>query len=100
MSVLYKLEKFDIYELKNMPTGKGIPTGSVKRNVAEMLEEFINGNHDCCKLCTCEDGRKAHIEYANLHTAMTRAKLTNIRIVIRGCSVYLVKKDKWEEVNR
>ena len=97
MSILYKLEPYDIKELKRKEK-RTKPNGHVKRDVTAIVEEFLVSEHDCCRVCICDNDRKAHIECTILRrTVKLGGYDENIKVVLRGESVYLVKKSKWEE---
>lgn len=97
MSVAFKLEPFDINELKNMK--KRICSGrGVRRDVCSIIEEFAESEHDCCKVCSCDSDRKAHVEVTILRRSVEIAGYKKeIKVILRGEDVYLVKKNKWEK---
>lgn len=95
MSVPYKLEPYDIYKLKNDPIKKP-RSKSITRNVVGVVEEFVNNNYDCCLVCECENGTQSHIEVTIINRVLKRENYINVKAVVRGSRVYLVKKSAWE----
>lgn len=95
MSVPYKLKPFDINELKRQQTRRSTYK-QVHRDVIGLIEEFITKNYDCCRVCICDGDRKAHFECTILRRTVKVHNYENVRVVLRGNKVYLVKKDKWE----
>lgn len=95
MSVAYKLEPFDINTLKEIDKRKK-PGKYIRRHVIEIIDEFVAGNYDCCKVCSCENDRKAHVEVTVLRRSVKSSGHNNVKVVLRGNNVYLVKKDRWE----
>ena len=93
MSTAYSLVPFDINELKSMKTRRK-PSCSVYRHVCEIVDEFVEHNYECCRICTCDDARKAHIENTILRRSVNSRWYKNVRVVLRGNSVYLVKRDR------
>lgn len=94
MSVDFKLEPFDINELKNMDKRK--------RDIRSIIVEFAEGDYDCCRVCSCSyvNDRKSHFEVAILRRSVEMAGYEKeIKVLLRGESVYLVKKNKWEKNN-
>lgn len=99
MSKDFKLEPFDIYELKHMDKRCMPKKNTYNRDVVGVLEEFLKSDYDCCKVISCDTDRKAHIECTILRRSISQQGFTNsIRAVLRGECVYLVKKSKWEEM--
>ena len=97
MSVLYKLEPHDIRELKTRAKRKK-PNKHVHRDVISIIEEFVTNNYDCCRVCICDTDRKAHIETTILRRSVKSLNYENqVKVVLRGEEVYLVKKSRWEE---
>lgn len=96
MSVMYKLEPYDIEELKRRGKRKN-KNRYVKRDVEAIVEEFAASEHDCCRVCLCDNDRKAHIECTILRRTVNIFNYDNIKVVLRGEGVYLVKKSKWEQ---
>lgn len=94
MSITYSLVPFDINELKSMRTRRK-PAGRDYRHVCELVDEFVEHNYECCRICTCDDNRKAHIESTILRRSVDFRGYKNVRVVLRGNSVYLVKRDRW-----
>lgn len=96
MSELYKLEPYDIEELKNKPR-RIIHRGVTKRDTIGIVEKFVEDGYICCKVCTCEDNRKAHIENTILRRSVKLRNYENtVKVVLRGNDVFLVKKSAWE----
>lgn len=97
MSVNYKLEPYDINELKRKAI-RTVPYNCTPRNCIGIIEEFVNSGNDCCRVCTCDTDRKAHVECTILRRSVQIGNYSNtVRVVLRGENVYLVKKDKWEK---
>ena len=97
MSEVYKLEPYDIEELKNKPKRR-IPHGVTPRDAIGLVEKFVGDGYICCKVCTCEDNRKAHIESTILRRSVKLRNYENtVKVVLRGNDVFLVKKSAWEE---
>lgn len=97
MSVDFKLEPFDINELKNMDKRKS-SRHAVRRDVLSIINEFAEGDYDCCRVFSCDNDRKAHIELTILRRSVEIAGYKKeIKVLLRGESVYLVKKNKWGE---
>lgn len=98
MSVLLKLEPCDIKDVKNKKVRRDPVGRRTYRNVAGIIEEFIESGHDCCKVCFCDSGRMAHIEVTILRRSVQSCGCARnkIKVVLRGSEVYLVRKDKWE----
>lgn len=95
MSVAYKLEPFDINELKNMENRRSSKYCTV-RNVRGIIEEFVESEHDCCRVCFCDNDRKAHVEVTILRRSIKMAGYEReVKVVLRGECVYLVKRNKW-----
>ena len=96
MSVPYKLEPCDINEVKHIEYRKS-SKGCIRRDINATIEDFITSGHDCCRVCIAEDDRKAHFECTVLRRSVKLFNYDNVKVVLRGECVYLVKKDKWEE---
>lgn len=99
MSVPYKLEEYDINALRRQSTRKSTAK-QVQRDIIGIIEEFIAGNYDCCRVCVCDNDRKAHFECTILRRTVKVHNYENVKVVLRGDKVYLVKKNKWEEIDR
>lgn len=97
MSISYKLEPYDINKLKRKEKRKA-PHKYARRDVVSIIEEFMVSGYDCCRVCFCENDRKAHFECTILRRSVkTNGYDNSVKVVLRGEGVYLVKKDKWEE---
>ena len=97
MSEAYELEPYDIEELKNKPKRR-IHYGVTRRDAIGLVEKFVDDGYICCKVCTCDDNRKAHIESTILRRSVTLCNYENtVKVVLRGNDVFLVKKSAWEE---
>lgn len=90
-----KMEPYDISKLENIPRRK---TGkyTVKDDCIGFIEKFVESGYDCCKVFTATDDRKAHIECTILRRSVNILG-ANVRVVLRGNKVFLVKKDLWNE---
>lgn len=94
MKAVYSLEPFNINELKSMETRRK-PVDRDFRHVCELIDEFVENDYECCKVCTCDDNYKAHIESTVLRRSVDIRGYKNVRVVLRGNSVYLVKRNLW-----
>lgn len=90
-----KMEPYDISKLENIPRRK---TGkyTVKNDCIGFIEKFVESDYDCCKVFTGSDGRKAHIECTILRRSISSLG-ANVRVVLRGNNVFLVRKNVWDE---
>lgn len=90
-----KMEPYDISKLENMPRRK---TGkyTVKNDCIGFIEKFVESDYDCCKVFTGSDDRKAHIECTILRRSISSLG-ANVRVVLRGNNVFLVRKNVWDE---
>lgn len=90
-----KMEPYDISKLENIPKRK---TGkyTVKDDCIGFIEKFVESGYDCCKVFTGADNRKAHIECTILRRSVN-AIGANVRVVLRGNNVFLVRKNVWDE---
>ena len=93
----YQLEPHDIHELKHREIRKSSKGNVHHRNVIGTIEEFAFSDYDCCKICTCDTNRKAHIECTILRRSVKLGDFTNVKVVLRGEEVYLVKKSSWDK---
>ena len=55
-----KLEPYDIRKLWEHPISRS-DGGYKRRNFREVLEDFVNSQHDCCKIYSGDDYAKANI---------------------------------------
>lgn len=90
-----KMEPYDIMKLKNIPKQKSCK-GTIKNDHICFIEKFIESDYDCCKVFTGSDGRKAHIECTILRRSVSLSG-ANVRVVLRGNNVFLVRKNVWDE---
>lgn len=90
-----KMEPYDISKLENIPRRK---TGkyTVKNDCIGFIEKFVESDYDCCKVFTGSDDRKAHIECTILRRSISSLG-ANVRVVLRGNNVFLVRKNVWDE---
>ena len=90
-----KMEPYDISKLENIPRRK---TGkyTIKNDCIGFIEKFVESDYDCCKVFTGSDGRKAHIECTILRRSVSLSG-ANVRVVLRGNNVFLVRKNVWDE---
>lgn len=90
-----KMEPYDISKLENIPRRK---TGkyTVKNDCIGFIEKFVESDYDCCKVFTGSDDRKAHIECTILRRSVSSIG-ANVRVVLRGNNVFLVRKNVWDE---
>lgn len=90
-----KMEPYDIMKLKNIPRRK---TGkyTVTNDCIGFIEKFVESDYDCCKVFTGSDDRKAHIECTILRRSISSLG-ANVRVVLRGNNVFLVRKNVWDE---
>lgn len=96
MSVQYKLEPCDINEIKNIQIRKPSKYRSNRDNIG-LINEFADSEYDCCKVCHCDDDRKAHIEVTILRRSIkSSGHYHSVRVIQRGDCVYLVKRNKWD----
>lgn len=96
MSIAYKLEPYDINKLKQKKKRKN-PNRYIKRDITAAVEEFVISEYDCCRIFNCDTAREAHIECTIIRRTVQLGNFDNIKVVVRGEDVYLVKKDKWEK---
>lgn len=90
-----KLEPYDIMKLKNIPRRKG-GKYTIKNDNIGFIEKFVESDYDCCKVFTGSDDRKAHIECTILRRSISSLG-ANVRVVLRGNNVFLVRKNVWDE---
>lgn len=90
-----KLEPYDIMKLKNIPRRK-IGKYTIKNDNIGFIEKFVESDYDCCKVFTGSDDRKAHIECTILRRSISSLG-ANVRVVLRGNNVFLVRKNVWDE---
>lgn len=90
-----KLEPYDIMKLKNIPRRKS-GKYTIKNDCIGFIEEFVESDYDCCKVFTGSDDRKAHIECTILRRSISSLG-ANVRVVLRGNNVFLVRKNVWDE---
>lgn len=90
-----KLEPYDILKLKNIPRRKS-GKYAIKNDCIGFIEKFVESDYDCCKVFTGSDGRKAHIECTILRRSVSSIG-ANVRVVLRGNNVFLVRKNVWDE---
>lgn len=90
-----KLEPYDIMKLKNMPRRKS-GKYTIKNDNIGFIEKFVESDYDCCKVFTGSDDRKAHIECTILRRSISSLG-ANVRVVLRGNNVFLVRKNVWDE---
>lgn len=90
-----KMEPYDISKLENIPRRK---TGkcTVKNDCIGFIEKFVESDYDCCKVFTAADNSKAHIECTILRRSINVIG-ANVRVVLRGNNVFLVRKNVWDE---
>lgn len=90
-----KMEPYDISKLENIPRRK---TGkyTAKNDCIGFIEKFVESDYDCCKVFTGSDDRKAHIECTILRRSVSSIG-ANVRVVLRGNNVFLVRKNVWDE---
>lgn len=86
---------YSIEALQKMPKHKGPTNGP--RNIIDILEEFVNKNHDCCVVSRCDSNELAHMDCTAFNRVIKRENYINVKIVRRGSTVFLVKKDAWEK---
>ena len=97
MSADFKLVPFDIYELKTMKIRRAV-TGYTPRNIIKLIEEFVEMDCDCCKVNSYDSNRKAHTECTILRRTVDYGGFDNVKVILRGNSVYLVRKDRWDSL--
>ena len=90
-----KLEPYDIMKLKNIPRRKS-GKYTIKNDHIGFIEKFVESDYDCCKVFTGSDDRKAHIECTILRRSISSLGV-NVRVVLRGNNVFLVRKNVWDE---
>lgn len=90
-----KLEPYDIMKLKNIPRKKS-GKYTIKNDCIFFIEKFVESDYDCCKVFTGADNRKAHIECTILRRSVSSIG-ANVRVVLRGNNVFLVRKNVWDE---
>ena len=90
-----KMEPYDIMKLKNIPRRKS-GKYTIKNDNIFFIEKFVESDYDCCKVFTGADDRKAHIECTILRRSVN-AIGANVRVVLRGNNVFLVRKNVWDE---
>lgn len=90
-----KLEPYDIMKLKNIPRRKS-GKYTIKNDNIGFIEKFVESDYDCCKVFTGSDDRKAHIECTILRRSISSLGV-NVRVVLRGNNVFLVRKNVWDE---
>lgn len=90
-----KMEPYDIMKLKNIPKRKS-GKYAIQNDCIGFIEKFVESDYDCCKVFTGSDDRKAHIECTILRRSVSSLG-ANVRVVLRGNNVFLVRKDLWDE---
>lgn len=90
-----KLEPYDIMKLKNIPRRKS-GKYTIKNDNIGFIEKFVESDYDCCKVFTGSDDSKAHIECTILRRSISSLG-ANVRVVLRGNNVFLVRKNVWDE---
>lgn len=90
-----KMEPYDIMKLKNIPRRKS-GKYTIQNDNIFFIEKFVESDYDCCKVFTGSDNRKAHIECTILRRSVN-AIGANVRVVLRGNNVFLVRKNVWDE---
>lgn len=90
-----KMEPYDIMKLKNIPRKKS-GKYAIKNDRIGFIEKFVESDYDCCKVFTGSDDRKAHIECTILRRSVSSLG-ANVRVVLRGNNVFLVRKNIWDE---
>lgn len=98
MSADFKLVPFDIYELKTMKIRRDPGAGYTRRNIIKLIEEFVEMDCDCCKVYSCDVERKAHIECTILRRTVDYGGFDNVKVILRGKNVFLVRKDRWDSL--
>ena len=98
MSADFKLIPFDICELKTMKIRRGAGTGYTPRNIIKLIEEFVEMDCDCCKVNSYDSNRKAHIECTILRRTVDYGGFDNVKVILRGKNVFLVRKDRWDSL--
>lgn len=95
-----KLEPYDIMQLWELPRSRAVG-GHKRRNFREVIEEFVNSQHDCCKIYSAGDYAKANTITMNLRESIKRLDYKNtVIVVVRGTNVFLVKKSAWEKLSK
>lgn len=90
-----KMEPYDIMKLKNIPKRKS-GKYAIQNDCIGFIEKFVESDYDCCKVFTGSDDRKAHIECTILRRSVNILG-ANVRVVLRGNNVFLVRKNVWDE---
>ena len=95
-----KLEPYDIMQLWEHPRSRSAG-GYKRRNFSEVLEEFVNSQHDCCKMYSNDNCEKVNIVSRNFRDSIRRFDYKNtVKVVARGTDVFLVKKSAWEKLSK
>ena len=95
-----KLEPYDIRKLWGHPISRS-DGGYKRRNFRKVLEDFVNSQHDCCKIYSGDDYAKANIMAVSLRDSIKRFDYKNtVKVVVRGNNVFLVKKRAWEKLSK
>ena len=95
-----KLEPYDIRKLWEHPISRQ-DGGYKRRNFREVLEDFVNSEHACCKIYYGDDYAKANIMAVSLRDSIKRFDYKNtVKVVARGTNVFLVKKRAWEKLSK
>lgn len=97
MSEALKLEPYDIYRLRDKAKQRKAE-GYTQRDIIGLINSFIASGCDCCKVCSSDDEKKAFIECSILRRSIKSGDFMNVKAVLRGEEVFLVKKDRWEEI--
>ena len=97
MSETLKLETYDIYQLRDKVKQRKSEK-SEKRNIVELIENFIDSECNCCRVCSCDDSKQALMESSGLRRTIRNEGFRNVITILRGTEVFLVKKDRWEEI--
>lgn len=95
-----KLEPYDIRKLWENPRSRS-DGGYKRQNFRGILEDFVNSQHDCCKIYSGNDYAKANIMAVSLRDSIKRFDYKNtVMVVVRGNNVFLVKKRAWEKLSK